>query len=310
MTFFARALALSAALLAAGGTLVILPATSSEASITSLCNSQAAPVDGSAYTVENNEWGSSASECVTAGGGTGFTVANSSIANGIRMPGGYPAIYKGCHWGACTTSSGFPIQVSDIRRGTVTTSWNTSQPGGRSVYNVAYDIWFNQRPSTSGQPNGTELMIWLNHHGPVHPFRSRVASDVSIGGRSYNVWYGRQAWNMVSYTMATGATSVSHLDLKPLIADAVRRGYLNRSWYLIDVEAGFELWQGGAGLATRSFSVHVAGSGAPSPSPAPASLSYAWRAASSPGTYTIEGFVRNSSGKTLQHAQVATFTVK
>jgi Glycosyl hydrolase family 12 len=259
MTFFTRGLALSAALLAACGTLAILPATSSGAATTSLCNSQTAPVDGGAYTVENNEWGSGASECVTAGGGTGFRVANSSIANGIRMPGGYPAIYKGCHWGACTTGSGFPIQVSDIRRGTVTTSWNTSQPGGRSVYNVAYDIWFNQTPTTSGQPNGTELMIWLNHHGPVHPFRSRVASDVHIGGRSYNVWYGRQAWNMVSYTMTTGATSVRNLDLQPLIADAVRRGYLSRSWYLIDVEAGFELWQGGAGLATKSFSVHVTG---------------------------------------------------
>jgi hypothetical protein len=266
MTFFTRALALSAALLAAAGTLAILPTTSSEAATTSLCNSQTAPVDGSAYMVENNEWGSGASECVTAGRGTSFTVANSSIANGIRMPGGYPAIYKGCHWGACTTGSGFPIRVSDIRRGTVTTSWNTSQPGGRSVYNVAYDIWFNQTPTTSGQPNGTELMIWLNHHGPVHPFRSRVASDVSIGGRSYNVWYGRQAWNMVSYTMTTGATSVRNLDLEPLIADAVRRGYLSRSWYLIDVEAGFELWQGGAGLATNSFSVHVAAGRAPSPS--------------------------------------------
>jgi hypothetical protein len=33
------------------------------------------------------------------------------------------------------------------------------------------------------------------------------------------------------------------------------------SCWLIDVEAGFELWQGGAGLATSSFSVNVNGSG-------------------------------------------------
>jgi cellulose 1,4-beta-cellobiosidase len=38
----------------------------------------------------------------------------------------------------------------------------------------------------------------------------------------------------------------------------VRRGYIRASWYLIDVEAGFELWHGGAGLATKSFSVNVA----------------------------------------------------
>ena len=38
-------------------------------------------------------------------------------------------------------------------------------------------------------------------------------------------------------------------------------------------------------------------------------LSYAWTA-SQAGTYTIEGLVRASSGKTLEHAQVGTVTVK
>ncbi len=387
LTPFTRALALPAALLAAGGVLAVLPATSSEAATTLLCNSQTHSVDGGAYTVENNEWSSGAPECVTAAG-TGFTVVNSSIANPMSTPGGYPAIYKGCHWGACTPGSGFPIQVSDIHPGTVTTSWSTSQPGGSSVYNVAYDIWFNQTPTTGGQPNGAELMIWLNHNGPIHPFRRRVASNVSIGGRGYNVWFGRQAWNTISYTMASPTASVSNLDLQPLIADAVRRGYISPSWYLIDVEAGFEIWRGGTGLATRAFSVHVTGAGRTAPRPALASppatpapstgsassislqaidpnpskpgtatnvtvnfkdigstaasnvtlvtevlnsagtvvgsqswtgqnvapqqtlnKTYTWTAATRAGAYTIEGLVRNSSGKTLQHAQVGTITV-
>ena len=38
-------------------------------------------------------------------------------------------------------------------------------------------------------------------------------------------------------------------------------------------------------------------------------LSYAWAAAPA-GTYTIEALVRDSSGKTLEHAQVGTVTVK
>ena len=168
-------------------------AASSGAAATTLCNSETAPVGG-AYTIENNEWGSGAPECITPDGNADFMVANSSIANATDgAPGGYPAIYKGCHWGACTPGSGLPIQVSDIRAGTVTTSWSTSQPGGSSDYDVAYDIWFNQAPTTSGQPNGTELMIWLNHHGPVRPFGSQVASNVSSGGRSYNVWFGNRA---------------------------------------------------------------------------------------------------------------------
>jgi len=397
MTSFARALALPAALLTAGGTLAVLAATSSEAATGPLCKSQTLPVDSSAYMVENNEWGSTAPECISTDGSADFTVPNSSIANSANgAPGGYPAIYKGCHWGACTPRSGFPIRVSDIHAGTVTTSWSTSQPGGSSDYDVAYDIWFNQTPRAKGQPNGTELMIWLNHNGPVQPFGSKVASNVSIDGRGYNVWFGKQAWNTVSYTMTTGTTSVSDLDLQHLIADAVSRGYISSSWYLIDVEAGFELWQGGAGLATKSFSVKVAagtpspGSAPTSPPPAPApspsptptpsptsnphislqaispnpptsgtstnvtvdfknvgstmasnltlatqilnsagtvvgsqsqpgqnvapqetlNLSYAWTAASLAGTYTIEGLVRDSSGKTLEQAQVGTVTVK
>jgi cellulose 1,4-beta-cellobiosidase len=69
--------------------------------------------------------------------------------------------------------------------------------------------------------------------------------------------------------MTSPATSVSGLDLQALVADAVSRGYIQTSWYLIDVEAGFELWQGGAGLATNSFSVTVNGSGGPTPTPTP-----------------------------------------
>jgi Glycosyl hydrolase family 12 len=394
------------ALLLAGGLLAVsLPAAGSGAATTAkrLCKSQTAAVGGGAYTVQNNEWGSTAAECITTDGNAGFTVANSSISNSTYgAPGGYPSIYKGCHWGTCTPGSGFPVQVSDIHAGTVTTSWSTAQPGGSNDYDVAYDIWFNQTPTTKGQPDGTELMIWLNHNGPVQPFGSQVARNVSIGGRGYNVWFGRQGWNTLSYTMTTGTNSVSNLDLQAIVADAVSRGYISRSWYLIDVEAGFELWQGGTGLATNSFSVHVApGTPTPSPtstspstspppsspassspasstSPAPTSspdislqavspttptsgtstnitvdfknigsttasnltlvteilnsagtvvgsrsqprqnvapqqtenLTYAWTAAPPAGTYTIEGLVQNSSGKTLQHAQVGTVTVK
>ncbi len=414
MTPFTRALALPAALLAAGGALAVVLTSSSDSATASaaakpLCKLQTLSVDSSAYTVENNEWGSSAPECISAAGG-GFTVANSAIANSTYgAPGGYTAMYRGCHFGACTRGSGFPIQVSDIRPGRVTTSWSTSQPGGSSDYDVAYDIWFNQTPTTKGQPNGAELMIWLNHNGPVQPFGSKIASNASIGGRGYDVWFGKQAWNTISYTMTSGTTSVSNLDLQPLIADAVSRGYISPSWYLIDVEAGFEIWHGGTGLATRSFSVTVAGhpapsyrrattrpsaspapsaapaaspSPTPSPSPAPAqsptaapaislqaispnppssgtstnvtvdfknvgttmaanltlvteilnsagtvvgsesqagqnvapqqtlNLSYAWTAASPAGTYTIGALVQDSSGKTIEHAQVGTVTVK
>jgi len=254
-----------APLLAAGAILAaVLPAACSSTGTTTLCHSDTHPVSGGTYTVMNNEWHSDAAQCITTDGTASFTVANSSIANTTHgAPGGFPLIYRGCHWGACTPDSGLPIRVSSIRAGTVITSWSTAQPGGSNRYNVAYDVWFNREPTAGGQPNGAELMIWLNRHGPVYPAGSRVASDVSIDGRSYHVYLRRWHWNTITYLMTTGTTSVRHLDLQPLVAYAVSQGYIQDSWYLIGVEAGFELWRGGAGLATNSFSVKVAGGGPP-----------------------------------------------
>ena len=318
-------------------------------------------------------------------------MASSAISNATNgAPGAYPSIYAGCHWGNCTKGglATHPVRVSALTRpGTVRTSWNTSQPGGSAAYDVAYDIWFNQTPTTTGQPNGAELMVWLNHHGPVQPFGSPVGT-ASIGGVSYRVWEGAQPWgDTISYVRTSPATSVRNLDVGVLAADAASRGYIKKSWYLIDVEAGFELWRGGAGLATKSFSVDLSRSlpaepstggkiPRPAPSPAPASglspqaispnpttpgtatnatvgftnpssamasgvtfiirvlnsagtvvgsqswtgqnvapqqklsETYTWRAASPAGSYTVEGIVQDSSGKTLHRARVATITVK
>ena len=191
-----------------------------------------------------------------------MAVANSSITEATNSaPGGYPSIFQGCHWGDCTQGglAAHPVPVTRLttRPGTVTTSWSTTQPGGSNAYDVAYDIWFNQTPTTTGQPNGTEMMVWLNSRGGVQPFGS-IVGQATINCVSYQVWEGAQGWgDTVSYVMESPVTSVSNLEVGAVAADAVKRGYIQPSWYLIDVEAGFELWRGGAGLATNSFSVNL-----------------------------------------------------
>ena len=225
----------------------------------SLCSSQRLAVVGGAYMVQNNEWGSGAPECVAVASGGGFAVSKSAIANAPNgSPGGYPSIYRGCHWGICTPRSGLPVQVSKLLSpGTVTTSWATTQPS-TGAYDVAYDIWFNKAPTTNGQPDGAELMIWLNHQGAVEPYGSQ-AGTATVSDRSYQVWFGQRGWNTISYSSVSGTTSVQDLDVGKFVADAISRGWIQKSWYLIDVEAGFEIWQGGAGLATNSFAVNVPG---------------------------------------------------
>ena len=207
------------------------------------------------YTIQANEWNSTAQQCVTYTGGTAWSVSTANFnLTASGAPATYPSIYKGCHWGACTANSGLPIQVSNL--GSATSSWSTTQPAS-GAYDVAYDLWFNSTPTTTGQPDGTEVMIWLNSRGGVKPFGSQ-SGTANVAGANWNVWTGQQtSWKIISYVLNPGGTSVSNLDIKALINDAVSRGSINPAHYLIDAEAGFEIWQGGQGLATNSFSFNA-----------------------------------------------------
>ena len=258
-SFLVAGVAVAAAGVAAG----LLVATSGSDQPSVLCLQQARPVAGGAYVVQNNEFDSSAPVCVVTRGGTDFRVRNSSVSNSTDgFPGAYPSISQGCHWGRCSSGglAAAPVKVPALAAGAVTTSWSTRQPASGGSYYVAYDIWFNKTPTTAGQPDCAELMVWLSHNGPVQPFGGLVASGVSVGGHGYDIWAGQHpTWSAITYDMTTNATSVSDLDIGTLAQDAVSRGYLSRSCYLISVEAGFGLWHGGTGLATRSFSVRVSG---------------------------------------------------
>jgi cellulose 1,4-beta-cellobiosidase len=104
-------------------------------------------------------------------------------------------------------------------------------------------------------------MIWLNSQGGVQPSGSVVASGVNIDGATYNVWFSQDSGSKyVAYRKTKVSTSLSP-DIKAFINDAVSRGYLQSSWSLIAVEAGFEIWNGGVGMGTNSFSVSVSGDG-------------------------------------------------
>jgi len=208
-------------------------------------------VAGGAYAVQQNEWNSSKKQCISVHG-TSWTItaADFDIAtNG--PPATYPSIYRGCHWGNCTTESGLPIRIGMIT--VARSSWSTTlKPAG--AYDVAYDLWTNSRPTTRGQPDGSEIMIWLSSRGAVQPAGSRVAT-AKIGGASWQVWITRMSgWNYVAYRRTRRTASVRTLNIGAFLKDSVRRGSTKSGWYLIGAEAGFEIWKGGKGLGTRSFS--------------------------------------------------------
>jgi hypothetical protein len=277
-----------------------MPATAAAQSTCSATDITA--LDGGLYNFQMNEYDSSLEECATISG-VGFTITTADFTNATNgSPATYTSIYKGCHWGTCTTSNPFPIEESNIA--SASTSVSITQPSG-SQNDAAYDIWFNQTSTTSGQPNGTEVMIWINHQGAPEPFGSQVAT-ATIGGASYAVWTGNQtSWKIISYVATSPVTSVS-LNLLPFFADAVSRGSLESSWWLIDVEFGFEIWTGGQGLAMSNFSVSAAvgsssgGSTCTSVPSAPSGLvatassssviNLSWTADTAPANCTISGY--------------------
>jgi cellulose 1,4-beta-cellobiosidase len=259
--------------LAAGGTAVV--AAYPAAAATTICTGNAAqsvPVAGGRFVVMNNNWGDSTTQCISATD-DGFSVtsaAHNQPTNGA--PGSYPAIYAGCHWGTCSdSSSGLPMQASDSRFAGVATSVNMSYPGS-GVYDAAYDIWFNKsQPSPStGQNDGAEVMIWLNHTGSIQPIGSPRAT-VTVAGGSWDVWFGTASgaatWNVISYVRTSPTTSAS-FKVDDFFQDVVARGYGQRSWWLTSVQAGFEPWVGGTGLAVNSFTYSLGGS-QPTPTGSP-----------------------------------------
>jgi chitodextrinase len=258
-----RPLLRTAATAVAAVAALLLPVTTAQSAhaATTTCEPQGTITAGD-YTIQANEWNSSAQQCIAYQGGTGWSIdtANFNLPTS-GAPATYPSIFKGCHWGDCTPNSGLPLQVSKL--GSATSSWSTRQVGS-GAYDVAYDLWINSTPTTAGQPDGTEIMIWLNSRGGVQPFGGKTGTSTAAG-HSWDVWTGNQtSWKIISYVLQGGGTSFTDLDVKGLIDDAVSRGSVNPAHYLIDAEAGFEVWQGGQGLATDSFSFDAStGSGNP-----------------------------------------------
>ncbi len=208
------------------------------------------------YVVQNNRWGTSDTQCITVTD-SGFRVAQadgSVPTNGA--PKSYPSVYNGCHYTNCSPGTNLPARLSSIAD--APTSISYSYVSG-AAYDAAYDIWLDPTPRTDGV-NRTEIMIWFNRVGPVQPVGSQTGTT-TVAGRSWQVWTGNNGSNDVLTFVAPSAIDSWSFDVMGFVRQAVSRGMAQDSWYLTSVQAGFEPWQNGAGLAVTSFSstVHVGG---------------------------------------------------
>ncbi|MDN5860656.1 MAG: hypothetical protein L0H84_18790 [Pseudonocardia sp.] len=221
------------------------------------------PVAGGRYEVQNNVWGSDQPQCVRAFD-TGFEIIEGDHHN-TSGPAAYPSIFAGCHYGTCTEYTFLPRAVHDL--GTVTSTFAISAPSG-GTWVAAYDIWFDPTPRRTDTVTGLELMIWLRTTGPA-PIGEQLGT-ATVAGSEWEVWRGENGAQVLTYVRTQPVDRVDGLDLTAFMRDATARGVLPPQWYLTSVQAGFEPWTGGKGLAATAFAVTGVGAQRalhPSPSP-------------------------------------------
>jgi hypothetical protein len=264
MTRRLRTLLLAGLLVVASGAMVITATTSASAA-TQICDQYGTTTVGGKYVVQNNRWGSSATQCISVTD-TGFSIIQQDGTGNLSgAPVSYPSIYLGCHYSNCSPGSPLPAQISKIT--SAPSSISDTYPAS-GTYDASYDIWLNATTDVSGVQD-TEIMIWLNHTGSINPVGSATGT-ATIAGHSWTVWTGNNGQNnVVSYVQA-GLSSLS-FDVKAFISDTLGRGstYGTTSWYLTSIQAGFEPWIGGVGLSVNTFSASVNTGGNPSPTPTP-----------------------------------------
>ncbi|MET8365719.1 cellulose binding domain-containing protein [Micromonospora sp. NPDC005194] len=255
---------LAAAGLLVASSLVAVALSGSASADTQICEQYGSTVIQGRYVVQNNRWGTSAQQCinVTSNGFEITTQNGSSPTNGA--PTAYPSIFLGCHYTNCSPGTNLPIQVSQISSATSSISYRYVSG---ATYDAAYDIWLDPSPKRDGV-NQMEIMIWLNRQGPIQPIGS-VVGTTNLAGRTWEVWRGSNGSNNVISYVAPSAISSLNFSVLDFINDVRNRGAITNSWYLTSIQAGFEPWQGGVGLAVTSFSANVNGGGTPPTNPPP-----------------------------------------
>jgi hypothetical protein len=254
--------ALVAAGLAAAAVVTAFVVAGPAAADTVICEQYGTTTIGGRYLVMNNRWGTSAQQCINVTG-TGFSITSQQgVGNTSGAPVSYPAVYLGCHYTKCSPGTNLPIRVADISSATSSVSY--SYVSG-ATYDAAFDIWLDPAPKTDGV-NQQEIMIWFNRQGPIQPIGS-VVGNATVGGRTWEVWRGSNGANAVISYVAPAPIASWSFSVLDFINDVRNRGAITNAWYLTSIQAGFEPWIGGAGLAVTDFSAAVNGGGNPTTQP-------------------------------------------
>jgi len=211
------------------------------------------------YMVQNDIWNDEAAtvqQCVTA-----LWNGSSSIAGMLvdpvdidmpDTPASYPSIVYGWQWGPFHGAYTEARRVDDIRR--VPTTWRFSVPAD-ARYNASYVLWLHPMPSPPDGTGTIELMIWVADRDAT-PIGELVDS-VELEGATWEVWTGPNVGRSAVTYRRTAGTADLTLDLLGFVQGALVLAEATPDWYLLGVQAGFELWRATDRYTTESYEVRI-----------------------------------------------------
>ncbi|RLL97475.1 Endoglucanase-1 [Aspergillus turcosus] len=218
-------------------TLVILGALLSSAVAQTICDQYGSYSNGQ-YTVNNNLWGEN------SGSGSQCTYVDSISSSGVAWhttwtwTGGDNQVKSYANSQVALTKK----LVSQIGSIPTTAQWSYDNTNIRA--DVAYDLFTAADINHVTYSGDYELMIWLARYGSVQPIGSQI-DTASIGGYTWELWYGGSSQQTYSFVSATPITSFSGdvMDFWDYLA--THHGYPASSQYLINMQFGTEPFTGG-----------------------------------------------------------------
>ncbi len=196
--------------------------------------------------------------------------------------GSFPNISSGWQLGENSCPSGadkqpgrcfrYPVKLA-ADGDPVATVRGLTTPG--YVGNFAFDTWFEPRAaSTSFEDRcstvlskaGTEVMVWLSHPGDLQPASPDGYYTTLIDGHWWHVWEWvspdhcprGEGWRLVIFTaprVTNGAVTVRNLKLNGFFDYAAGQGWLREKEYLMAIDLGWEMKQGGVGNSINYYSL-------------------------------------------------------
>ena len=163
-----------------------------------------------------DEWGSTASECCNLNSITSWNVVSS-----VPTGGGVKAYPN-------TARNNIGKSVSSYNG---TGKWNISTPSG-TYWDASFDCWVPR-----------EVMVWVAYSGGVGPSGSKVLSNQSIAGATWNVYVA--SGGPVSFLRTSNASSGS-VNLGTMIKWGASKGYYSSGGTIGGLGIGFEIFGSGS----------------------------------------------------------------